>query len=450
MGRDKGGLGVKNRMSTIRVGVLMGLAFFLGVLLNSSGLHWVLAVPKESFERYERLKIFTDVLAYVERNYVEPVNMDKLIYGAIQGMLHTLDPHSSFMTADVFKELQVETKGSFEGLGIEITIRDGILTVVSPIDDTPAFRAGIKAGDQIVKINGDITKDMTLIEAIKKLRGPRGTQVTISVLRKGWSELKDFALTREVIPIASVKYERLSDGFGYVRIKSFQESTSNDLEKALRDLESSPGGLRGLVLDLRNNPGGLLPQSIEVADKFIASGLIVYTEGRQEKKQYVAHSEGTHSDFPIVTLVNGGSASASEIVAGALQDHKRAVILGSPTFGKGSVQSIYGPLEDGSGLRLTVALYFTPNGRNIQAKGIEPDIRVEEDEWEYKAPAKRVVREKDLAGHLEKDKQKPGAEAAEIPLKEEQAKDIQLIRAIELLKGWTVFHSFPNGIAKTP
>ncbi len=437
--------------TTIRTGVLLVLAFLLGVLVSGNGFHRVLAGPKESFERYEKLKIFTDVLAYVERNYVEPVDAEKLIYGAIQGMLQTLDPHSSFMPPDVYKELQVETKGSFEGLGIEITVREGVLTVVSPIDDTPAFRAGLKAGDQIIKINGESTKDMTLMEAIKRLRGPRGTHVTISLLRKGWTELKDFTLTRDVIPIQSVKYDRLPDGIGYVRIKSFQEATSQDLEKALRDLESNAAGIKGLILDLRNDPGGLLPQAIEVADKFIAQGVIVSTEGRHEKKQYTVHPEGTRTQFPMVVLVNGGSASASEIVAGALQDHKRALLLGSPTFGKGSVQSIYGPLEDGSGLRLTVALYYTPNGHNIQAKGIVPDVRVEEDEWEYKSPSKRVVREKDLTGHLEKEKEAkktPPTEGQAMGLSEEQAKDVQLVRAFELLKGWHVFQNFPSSAAR--
>lgn len=437
---------VKERSSTIRIGLLVCLAFLLGVMVNGTGLRWVLAVPKESFDRYEKLKIFTDVLAYVEKNYVEPVNVEKLIYGAIQGMLQSLDPHSSFMPPDMYKELQVETKGTFEGLGIEITIRDGVLTVVSPIDDTPAFRAGIKAGDQIIKINGEPTKDMSLVEAIKRLRGPKGTQVTISVHRKGWTELKDFSITRDVIPIASVKHDRLPDGYGYLRIKNFQENTSHDVEKALRDLESSPGGLKGLILDLRNDPGGLLPAAIEVADKFIASGVIVSTEGRVEKKEFTARAEGTRNNFPMVVLVNGGSASASEIVAGALQDHKRALILGSRTFGKGSVQSIYGPLDDGSGLRLTVALYYTPSGHSIQAKGITPDILVEDDEWEYKPSAKRVLREKDLSGHLERQTEKPAEEPK--GLKEEQSKDVQLIRALELLKGWHVFRGLSDAAAR--
>jgi carboxyl-terminal processing protease len=429
-----------NKTPVVRMGLLLVFVFLLGVFANGTGLRWVLAVPKESFERYEKLKIFTDVLSYIERNYVEPVDIDKLIYGAIQGMMDSLDPHSSFMRPDMYRELQVETRGKFEGLGIEITVRDGVLTVVSPIDDTPAFRAGIQAGDQIIKIEGKPTKDMTLLDAIKRLRGPKGTKVTMSVHRKGWTELKDFTITRDVIPIASVKYSTLPDGFGYVRIKSFQESTSEDLEKALRELETAPGGLKGLVLDLRNDPGGLLPQAIEVADKFIPGGLIVSTEGRLEKKQYMAHLEGTRLGFPMVTLVNGGSASASEIVAGALQDHKRSLILGTHTFGKGSVQSIYGPLEDGSGLRLTVAFYHTPDGNSIQAKGIVPDILVDTDEWEYKPSSKQTVREKDLTGHLEEEGE-PGREEPQ-GLSEEQTKDIQLMRALELLKGWYVFRTF--------
>ncbi|MGC9576169.1 MAG: S41 family peptidase [Desulfobacterota bacterium U4-17] len=435
---------------SIKVLLLVLLAFGAGVLASGDGLRRVLALPKENPDRYEKLKIFTDVLAYVERNYVEKVGTEKLIYGAIQGMLQSLDPHSSFMSSDVFKELQVETKGSFEGLGIEITVRDGVLTVVSPIDDTPAFRAGLKAADQILRIDGELTKDMPLMEAIKRLRGPKGTKVTLTIMRKGWTEPKEFQITRDVIPIASVKYEKLQDNLGYIRIKSFQESTAQDLEKALRDLEGVPGGLRGLLLDLRNNPGGLLPQAIEVADKFIGEGLIVYTEGRQERKEYRAHQEGTRSNFPMVVLVNGGSASASEIVAGALQDHRRALLLGSPTFGKGSVQSIYGPLEDGSGLRLTVALYYTPKGRNIQAKGIVPDVRVEEDEWEYKPSGKRVVREKDLSRHLEttKEKEDKSAKEAEGGLAEEHLKDIQFLRGLELLKGLTLFQS--TGAARSP
>ena len=431
---------MKRRSSVIQTGILLASVFLVGFLASGTGLRWVLAVPEESFDRYEKLKIFTDVLAYVERNYVEPVDVEKLIHGAINGMLGSLDPHSSFMPEDVYKELQVETKGSFEGLGIEITIKDGVLTVVSPIDDTPAFLAGIKSGDQILKIDGELTKSMTLLDAIKRLRGPKGTQVTISISREGLTELKDFTITRDVIPIVSVKHDMLTDGIGYVRIIHFQENTTEDLETALREFESEEEGLRGLILDLRNNPGGLLPEAIDVADKFVPAGLIVSTKGRLEEKEYVAHMEGTRTQVPIVVLVNEGSASASEIVAGALQDHNRALVLGSPTFGKGSVQSIYGPLEDGSGLRLTVALYYTPNGTSIQAKGIEPDVRVDEGDWEYKPSSESMLREKDLSGHLGEPEEEGGPSPEDIErLGEERLKDVQLMRALELLQGWHVF-----------
>ena len=465
------------KMSNGRLAILLVLAFVLGFFFSGQTLRGGQAFPPETYDRYEKLKIFTDVMSYVERNYVEPVDTDKMLYGAIKGMLDSLDPHSSFMPPDVYNELMVETKGSFEGLGIEITTKDDVLTVVSPIDDTPAFREGIKAGDQILFIEGKTTKDMTLMDAIKVLRGPKGTKVKISIGREGEDKLLDFTITRDVIPIESVKHDRFADNISYVRIRHFQENTSDDLEAALREFEAAPGGIQGLILDLRNDPGGLLPESINVADKFIPAGLIVSTKGRLSEEKYMAHMEGTRTDFPIIVLVNGGSASASEIVAGALQDHKRALILGSETFGKGSVQSIHGPLEDGSGLRLTTALYYTPNGTSIQAKGIVPDILVEETEWEYKPTSMKSFKEKDLSGHLEnnqdekeedslkEDDQKnpPENESDEMEnsdkeqpeenkygLPPEKAKDVQLIRAIELLKGLRVFQSFPgNGSGKS-
>ena len=473
------------KMSNGRLAILLVFAFVLGFFFSGQTLRGGQAFPDETYDRYEKLKIFTDVMSYVERNYVEPVDTDEMLYGAIKGMLDSLDPHSSFMPPDVYNELMVETKGSFEGLGIEITIKDDVLTVVSPIDDTPAFREGIKAGDRILLIEGKTTKDMTLMDAIKVLRGPKGTQVNISVGREGEDKLLDFNITRDVIPIESVKHDRFVDNISYVRIRHFQENTTEDLEAALREFEASPGGIRGLILDLRNNPGGLLPQSINVADKFIPAGLIVSTKGRLDEEKYMAHMEGTRTDFPIIVLVNGGSASASEIVAGALQDHKRALILGSETFGKGSVQSIHGPLEDGSGLRLTTALYYTPNGTSIQAKGIVPDILVEETEWEYKPTSMKSFKESDLTGHLENNQKKndkdnkeadsikedkeddktdrPDTDSDEMENTEEQppeenkydlppekAKDVQLIRAIELLQGLRVFQGFPgNGSGKS-
>lgn len=329
-------------------------------------------------EAYENLKIFTEVLSYVEANYVEEVDPQKLIYGAIRGMLRTLDPHSSFMPPDVYREMQVETEGSFGGLGIEITLRDHVLTVVSPIEGTPAFRAGIQPGDQIVKVNGEPTEDMSLMEAVKKLRGPAGTTVTITIMRKGFTEPRDFTLTRAIIHIKSVRWKKLPGDIGYVKVRSFHKTTAEELEEALQDLEEQH--IRALVLDLRNNPGGLLEQAIAVADLFLEGDkLIVYTKGRLASQNMKAFSKssGAHVDYPLAILVNGGSASASEIVAGALQDHKRATLIGTQTFGKGSVQTII-PLSDGSGLRLTTAKYYTPKGRQIHEKGITPDIVVEQ------------------------------------------------------------------------
>jgi carboxyl-terminal processing protease len=329
-------------------------------------------------DRYENLKIFTEVLSYVEANYVEEVKPEKLVYGAIRGMLRTLDPHSSFMPPDVYREMQVETEGRFGGLGIEITIRDDVLTVVSPIEGTPAFRAGIQAGDKIVKVEGETTKDMSLVDVVKKLRGPEGTSVTISILREGFTEPKDFNITRAIIQIKSVRWTTLKDDIGYIKLRSFQKNSSGEMENALQDLEEQ--NVHAVVLDLRNNPGGLLDQAIAVSDEFLGGGqLIVYTKGRlagQNMKGF-SKNENAHVDLPLVILVNGGSASASEIVAGAMQDLKRATIIGTQSFGKGSVQTII-PLSDGSGLRLTTAKYFTPKGREINGKGITPDIVVEE------------------------------------------------------------------------
>ncbi|NNG47146.1 MAG: S41 family peptidase, partial [Deltaproteobacteria bacterium] len=377
---------------------------------------------------YEKLKIFGDVLSAVQVSYVEEPEMDKIVEGAIKGMLQTLDPHSSYLTPEMLKQVEVETKGVFGGLGIEIGIKDGILTIIAPIEDTPAYRAGLLAGDKIVKIEDDPTKDLTVMDAVKRLRGEPGTQVKIWVARAGVGELLPFTITRAIIKIRSVKTKALGDGIGYIKLLQFQQNSSAELEKALKERMKDEEGLRGLVLDLRNNPGGLLDQSVKVADKFIESGLIVYTDGRIEsqKFKYSAHREGTHSGFPMVVLVNAGSASASEIVAGALQDHGRAVVLGMKTFGKGSVQTIL-PLEDGSALRLTTARYFTPNGRSIQAKGIEPDIVVT-DGREARAGHPGAIREKDIRRHLKGDDEeeagktpKEGAPPAkEIRMKKEE------------------------------
>ena len=413
---------------------------------------------------YEQLKIFGSVLDLVQRNYVEEIPPKKLIYGAVQGMLKSLDPHSSFMKPEDYKELQIETKGSFTGIGIEISLKDGILTVVSPIEGTPAYKAGLKANDKILKIDDKITKNMTLIEAVKLLRGAKGTDVTISIYREGWRRLKDITLTRDVIPIKSVRSRMLEEGYGYMRVSNFQNKTTFELKKALRELEKGKG-LKGLVLDLRNNPGGLLDQAVKVADVFLEKGLVVYTDGRieEQKMRFEAHPNKHHHDYPIAVLVNEGSASASEIVAGALQDHKRAIILGVQTFGKGSVQTII-PLEDGSAVRLTTARYYTPNGRSIQAKGIEPDIEVPYTPLEKPKEKDEIFHfptERDLEGHLlnedelnenepiedklnsVKDKKdEPKAGDSEVDNGEETQPppmDNQLQEAVRILKAWAIF-----------
>lgn len=396
---------------------------------------------------YESIELFTDVLAIVKKSYVEEVDTKKLIYGAINGMLSSLDPHSSFMPPDMYKEMKIDTKGSFGGLGIEITIKDGILTVISPIEDTPAFRVGIKPGDQILKIDDRFTKDMGIMDAVKMMRGPKGSKVTLTIVREGFDKPKEFSIVRDIIQVKSVRFTTLDNGYGYVRIAQFQENTDNDLAKALSALKDENGGsLKGLVLDLRNDPGGLLDQAVKVADHFIEEGLIVYTEGREKdsRMQFSARKGGTEPIYPMVILINGGSASASEIVAGALQDHKRAVIMGTQSFGKGSVQTII-PLTDDSGLRLTTARYYTPNGRSIQAKGITPDIVVERAEIQSAEKKDGHIREKDLENHFEsgdkvgEDNKKTGKEKTPSIKTDEQLKgDYQVLRALDLLKGWEI------------
>jgi carboxyl-terminal processing protease len=326
---------------------------------------------------YEQLRLFTEVLSIVQNQYVDETAPKDLIYSAIKGTLRGLDPHSSFLDPESYREMQVETSGSFGGLGIEITLRDDILTVVSPIDGTPAYRAGLQAGDRIVKIDGLATKDMQLSDAVKKMRGKPSTKVTISIVREGWTEPKDFEIQREQIRVHSVRTHDLGGGIGYVKLRQFQEQTAHDLDQALDKFAKD--GMKAIVLDLRNNPGGLLTSAVEVTEKFIEDGkLVVYTEGRvrNQNMRFSAHAKKAYSTIPMVVLVNQGSASASEIVAGALQDYGRAIVVGVQTFGKGSVQTII-PLSDGSGLRLTTAKYFTPKGRSIHGKGISPDIVVE-------------------------------------------------------------------------
>jgi carboxyl-terminal processing protease len=376
------------------------------------------------------------------------VDSSTLIQGAINGMIRTLDPHSSFMTPDLYKELEVETQGQFGGIGIEITILKDILTVVSPIEDTPAFNAGVKSGDQIIKIDGKSTKDITIMEAVKKLRGPKDTKVTITIMRENMSKPKDIVLTRAIIQIKSVKSKIFEDNIGYIRIASFHERTADDLRKALREISEKLQPMKGLVLDLRNDPGGLLIQAIEVSDMFLKSGIIVSTRGRTKNMETkaMARNNGNEISCPIVVLVNEGTASAAEIVAGALQDNGRALIIGTQTFGKASVQTVIS-LEDGSALKLTTARYYTPKGRSIQAEGIKPDIVVKyirpaEDAENNNLLREDRIREKDLKGHIKPSKE-DGTELDESQVKDAKdpsdlSHDNQLKTAVDILKSWEI------------
>jgi carboxyl-terminal processing protease len=419
----------------VLIGLIIGVVFLSFVSLSVS--RRVAAVPNET---YESLKIFSDVLGIVEKDYTDELDTKELIYDAIKGMVRNLDPHSSFLIPDEYKEMQIDTRGEFGGIGIEISIRDDILTVIAPIEDTPAFMAGIIAGDKIVKIEGKSTKNMSLNDAVGLMRGKKGTQLTISIMREGFTKSREFTLTRAIIKVKSVKFEMLEEEFAYVRIAQFQENTTRDLKKALRKLRGKGGDFKGLVLDLRNNPGGLLQEAVSVSDVFLDSGIIVYTKGRGDNQRMVfnAGAAKTEPDYPMIVLVNGGSASASEIVAGALQDYKRAIILGTTTFGKGSVQTII-PLSDGSAVRLTTSKYYTPLGRSIQAKGIEPDITVDDF-------SRMHIKEKDLEGHLEaegeskvKGKKKQKTRIVEKGAKKGDKEDIQLKRALDYLKSWNIF-----------
>lgn len=435
--------------------------FFALLLVTGQAVAEVSQKTRE--ETYKQLELFANVLSILQDNYVEEIDTKEIIEGAINGLLLSLDPHSSYLKPDNFQELKDETQGSFTGIGIEITMRDNILTVVSPIEGTPADQAGLKAKDTIVKIDGEPTKDMTPVDAIKKLRGQKGTKVTVSIHREGWKELKDFTMIRDTIPIQSVKSFFLEPGLAYTRITNFQSQTTTDFKKAMRDLESAHP-LKGLILDLRNNPGGLLNQAVSIADIFIDDGLIVYTKGRTDEQNmnFKAHDAGGENRYPIVVLVNEGSASASEIVAGALQDHKRAIIVGTQTFGKGSVQTVI-PLPDGAGLRLTTALYYTPSGRSIQAKGIAPDVEVAFTPYtpqnEEKTSDTDITREADLKRHFKDTPQKKtGTQsekqtAEEIKLhkevKERLMKDNQLRSALNILKSLDLYSEFKQSRQQT-
>ncbi|MBF0162081.1 MAG: S41 family peptidase [Magnetococcales bacterium] len=385
----------------------------LALLVVLAGLHLaagnVLAVSQIT---YEKLRVFSEVFSLVKQNYVEDVDEKAVLYGAIHGMLKALDPHSSFLTPESFKEMRVDTKGEFGGLGIEISQAEHGILVVSPIEDTPAFQIGIRSGDLIVKIDDDSAEEMNIMDAVKKMRGKPGTTVQLTVARKGTPKPLVFKIVRDVIKVRSVKWRLEPGNIGYTRIVQFNEQTMPLLEQAMEELKKEAGseGMKGLVLDLRNDPGGLLDQAVEVADSFLEKGLIVYTKGRIPGKDmsFEARPGDLTNGVPIVVLINAGSASASEIVSGALQDHHRGVIMGTRSFGKGSVQTII-PLSDGSGLRLTTAQYYTPSGRSIQAKGITPDVVVEDmDLSGHKRDEEHRPTEADLKGHLKNADGSPG------------------------------------------
>jgi carboxyl-terminal processing protease len=364
------------------------------------------APDKVTGDRYKNLELFQKVLQFVEKNYVDSVRNDSLINGAIKGMLETLDPHSNFLNAEVYRDMKIDTSGRFGGVGIEVAIKDEVLTVLAPMEDSPAWKAGIKPGDKIVKINGESTRGYTLAEAVQKMRGKDGSPVIMTMYRKGWTKFRDFTLNRETIKVKTVKGEELEPGFAYVRLASFNENAAKDVKSAIDKVEARQKDkkLKGLVFDLRMNPGGLLDQAVDVTSLFIDEGVVVSTIGRDptQKEVRTAKKGNARKELPLVVLVNSSTASAAEIVAAALQDHHRAMILGDSTFGKGSVQTIIDLGQD-MGLKLTIARYYTPNGASIQERGVIPDVYIEEYDQKLlnQAKIKRdATRERDLRGHL--------------------------------------------------
>ncbi|TQV65990.1 S41 family peptidase [Exilibacterium tricleocarpae] len=390
------------------------------------------------------LRIFTKVYDHIRNGYVEEVTDATLLEYAIKGMLSELDPHSSYLDAVSYDDLQVNTKGEFGGLGIEVGMENGFVKVISPIDDTPARRAGVEAGDLIIKLGDKSVKGMSMSEAIKEMRGPKGSDIIVTIVREGIDQPFDLTITRDIIKVKSVRARILEPGYGYVRVAQFQLGTGSDLVNAIHDLQEQDRELKGLILDLRNNPGGVLQASVEVTDAFLEEGLVVYTEGRiaNADLQYSAKPGDETDGLPLVVLINDGSASASEIVAGALQDHRRAVIMGTESFGKGSVQTVI-PISDERAIKLTTALYFTPNGRSIQAQGIVPDIIVERARVTAIRPRNRLT-EADLSGHLDnanggEESKSKDREAAQRNNGELLDRDNQLFEALNLLKGLHIF-----------
>ena len=462
------------KIKTVFVRFLMIVAVGM---LSSQVLYADESLEQPKPDTYNKLKVFSEILSLIESNYVEPIGSDTMVDGAIKGMVKALDPHTSYLPPVSYKEMQVQTTGKFGGLGIEISIRDGVLTVVSPIEGTPAFKVGVKSGDKIIKIEDESTLDMTLQDAVSLLRGDTGSPVHITIFRESFKVPKEFTIVRDIIKVRSVVKKLYKKDIGYIKIRSFSKNTSVDLDKALDELGEE--GITKLILDLRNNPGGLLNQAVEVTDRFLnRENLIVYTKGRSEDQnmRFTSHDKVAGVSYPLIIMVNGGSASASEIVAGALQDLNRAVILGTQTFGKGSVQTIM-PLSDGSALRLTTARYYTPSGKVIQENGIQPDIIIErtpvdelkkeegkQEETKEKTRLRRFLREKDLKKHLkgktsiggveqdsEVENTNKDKETAELANNKDLLKDNQLQQAVSLLSGWEVMKKmFKNLKISTP
>jgi carboxyl-terminal processing protease len=437
------------RMATTR-------RFFLSLIMMTSTAWSIQAcashaqTPSSQKEAYEALNLFGEVYERVKTEYVEDVPDKKIIEGAINGMLTQLDPHSAYLNADDFKDMQVQTKGEFGGLGIEVTMEDGLIKVVSPIDDTPAFHAGIQSGDFITHLNNEPVMGKTLAEAIEIMRGKAGTDIDLKIRREGKNRLLDIKLTRAIIKIKAVKSKLINGDVGYIRITTFNDNTQDSLDEAFKSFEkTAQKPLRGIIVDLRNNPGGLLVQAISVADSFLEKGEIVSTRGRNkaDNRSDVATTGDLAKGLPVIVIINGGSASASEIVAGALQDHGRAIIMGTKSFGKGSVQTVI-PISRDSAIKLTTARYYTPSGRSIQAKGIDPDIIVENAKIDETKDIE-LIHEADLPGALDKEQKKEEQKNAKPESFTPESKigdkdDYQLSRAVDLIRGLGLYNEHKN------
>ena len=431
--------------TALRVSVILGVGAGLAVLLSFG--QGVLAKKDGGSLPIDDLRTFTEIFVKIKSDYVEPIDDKTLLENAIKGMLAGLDPHSAYLVPEDYEELQTGTSGEFGGLGIEVGMEDGFVRVIAPLDDTPAARAGIRAGDLVVRLDETPVKGLNLEEAVKIMRGEPGTAITLTVVREGEEGPLKITIVRDVIRVTSVKSRVLEEKYAYVRITQFQSRTGENLREAVTELKDEvQGDLGGMILDLRNNPGGVLSAAVSVSDAFLTGGTIVYTEGRLDDAQLKFSAKPTDilDGAPLVVLVNGGSASASEIVAGALQDHRRAVIMGNDTFGKGSVQTIL-PMENGSALKLTTSRYYTPSGRSIQASGIEPDIELETLGVASLDTESRRLKEADLAGHLEADTGEDAGESARdaeaTPERSLAEEDFGLYEALNLLKGLDILRS---------